>query len=567
MSKSPFYIFISGGVFSGLGKGITTASIGKILQSRNFSVTCIKIDPYLNVDAGSLKPTEHGEIFITEDGAQTDEDLGHYERFLDINLTADNNISTGKVYGAVINNERQGKYQGKTVEVIPHLTNEVNNRIKKISQQTKADFILVEIGGTVGEYQSELYYRAARILKNQGEKVLFCHLVYLPIPEHLGEMKTKPAQQSVEMLGRIGIQPDIIIARAQYPLDEKRKEKIAVFCNINKKDIISNPDLECAYKLPIIFEQQKLAEKIFEKLNIKSRKRDLASWKKLVSKLEKPFQKIKIGIISKYYEAGSLKLIDSYVSIIEAIKHACAYHQVKPEIIWLNSKDFEKNKNSLKNLKKLQGIIIPNNFGNSDLNGKTLAIKYIRENNIPFLGISYGFKIAINEFAKNVCKLSINPESTPVISKSTPVISKSTPVISKSTPVISESTPVIPESTPVVPEPALVIPAKAGISKTPTPLGGQNIKIKEKTLVSKLYKNKVIKERFHFQYEISDNNIELLEKNGLIFSGFNQNKNIISIGELPKNKFFIITQFHPEFTSRLAKPHPLFLGFIKSCLE
>jgi CTP synthase len=539
MNQLPNYIFITGGVFSGLGKGIATASIGKILQSRGFKITCIKIDPYINVDAGTLRPTEHGEVFVTEDGGETDEDLGHYERFLDINLSKENSITTGKIYSEVIKNEREGKYLGKTVEAIPHLTNEINRRIRDIGQQTGADFVLIEIGGTVGEYQNELYYRAARIMKNEGEQVLFCHLVYLPIPEHLGEMKTKPAQQSVEMLGRLGIQSDFIICRAKYSIDEKRKGKIATFCNVNKEDIISNPDLNYSYKLPIIFEEQNLGEKILKKFNLRAKEKDLTSWKEFATKLENSTKKIKIGIIGKYFDTGDFKLSDSYVSVIEAVKHTCAKNEAKAEILWIDSKDFEKDEKNLEILKDLQGIIIPGGFGKSGVEGKILAIKYARENNIPFLGLCYGFQLAVIEFARNVCKLE-NANSTEIDPK-TPY-----PIID-----------FLPWQKELIQE------NKYGATMR---LGGQIVKIKENTLAFKLYGKNQVVERFRHRYEISPNYVEILEKNGFLFSGSTPDGKIKQIGEMPHHKYFIGSQFHPEFTSRPLTPNPLFDGFIKACL-
>ena len=539
MNQLPNYIFITGGVFSGLGKGIATASIGKILQSRGFKVTCIKIDPYINVDAGTLRPTEHGEVFVTEDGGETDEDLGHYERFLDINLSKENNITTGKIYGEVIKNEREGKYLGKTVEAIPHLTNEINRRIRDIGKQTGVDFVLIEIGGTVGEYQNEVYYRAARIMKNEGEQVLFCHLVYLPIPEHLGEMKTKPAQQSVEMLGRLGIQSDFIICRAKYAIDEKRKEKIATFCNVSKEDIISNPDLDYSYKLPIIFEEQNFGEKILKKFNLGGKEKDLTSWREFAAKLENSTKKIKIGIIGKYFDTGDFKLADSYVSVIEAVKHTCAKNEAKAEILWIDSKDFEKDEKNLEILKDIQGIIIPGGFGNSGVEGKILAIKYARENNIPFLGLCYGLQLAVVEFARNVCKLE-KANSTEIDPKTPYPIIDFLPWQKK-----------------------LIKENKYGATMR---LGGQIVKIEEDTLAFKLYGKNEIVERFRHRYEISPDYVEILEKNGFLFSGSTSDGKIKQIGEISNHKYFIGTQFHPEFTSRPLKPNPLFDGFIKACL-
>jgi CTP synthase len=525
---------------SGLGKGITTASIGKILQSKGFKVTAIKIDPYLNLDAGTLRPTEHGEVWVTEDGGEIDQDLGHYERFLDTKISKYHNITTGQIYLSVLEKERKGKFLGKTVEVIPHITDEIKSRIRKIAEDTKADFVLVEIGGTVGEYQNEIYYRAARLMQSEGEKVIFAHVTYLPIPKHLGEMKTKPTQQSVEILGRLGIRPDFIICRSEQPVDEVRKEKISIFCNVKKEDIISNPDLEISYELPLIFEEQDLGNKILRKIGLQSKKSELKEWEIFVSKLKNSSKKIRIGIVGKYFDIGAFKLSDSYISVIEAIKHACANNDVKPKIEWIDSKDFEKDKSKLSSLKELNGIIVPGGFGVSGVEGKILAIQYARENDIPFLGLCFGLQLAVVEFARNVCKLEkansteIDPNTKyPVVD----LLPWQKEILKKS---------------------------KYGATMR---LGGQIVKIKPNTLAHKLYGRDEIIERFRHRYEINPVYVKIFEKNGFVFSGFTQDKKIMQIGELPKHKFFLGTQFHPEFTSRPLKPNPLFDGFIKACIQ
>ncbi|MGC9059356.1 MAG: glutamine hydrolyzing CTP synthase [Candidatus Aenigmatarchaeota archaeon] len=536
-----FYIFVSGGVISGIGKGTVTASIGRILKSKGFSITAIKIDPYINVDAGTLRPTEHGEVFVTEDGGETDEDLGHYERFIDITLTKDHNITTGKIYSTVIENERKGKYLGKTVEVIPHITDEIKERIRSIAKKENADFVLIEIGGTVGEYQNEIYYRAARFMKNEGDKVIFVHVVYLPIPKHLGEMKTKPAQQSVELLGRLGIQPDFIVARSEKEIDEIRKEKLAIFCNVKKDEIISAPDLEISYELVLHFEKQDFGNKILKKFGLEERKSHLEDWEDFVNKLKFSSKKVKIAIVGKYFDIGSFELPDSYISVIEAIKHASAFNNVKPEIVWINSKDFEKNEKNVERLKDFDGIIVPGGFGASGVEGKILAIKFARENNIPFLGLCYGFQLAVVEFARNVCKLEdahtteVNPNTK-------------NPVID-----------LLPWQKELLKE------GKYGATMR---LGAHIVKIRKNTLAYQLYKKEEIKERFRHRYEVNPKYVELLEKNGFVFSGFSkENENIMQIGELPNHKFFIGTQFHPEFTSRVLSPNPIFNGFIKACVK
>jgi len=536
----PNYVFVTGGVLSGLGKGITTASIGRILESKGFKVTVIKIDPYLNYDAGTLRPTEHGEVWVTEDGGEIDQDLGNYERFLGINVSKENNFTTGQIYGKVIERERKGEYLGKTVEAIPHVTDEVKRRIRKIANDTKADFIMVEIGGTVGEYQNEIYYRAARMMKTEGEKVLFVHIGYLPIPKHLGEMKTKPTQQSVETLGRLGIQPDFVVCRSEVPIDDVRKEKIATFCNVRKEDVISNPDLEYSYELPLLFEKQDFGNKILQKLNFDTRKSNLEDWEKFVRNLKNGGKIVRIGIVGKYFDIGDFKLSDSYISVIEAIKHAAANNEVRAEISWIDSKEFEKNPEKLEDLKELHGIIVPGGFGTSGVEGKILAIQFARENNIPYLGLCYGLQLAVIEYTRNVCKLE-NAHSTEIDPK-TPY-----PVVD-----------LLPWQKKILEE------SKYGATMR---LGGQTVEILPNTLAHKLYgKDKAI-ERFRHRYEINPEYVETLIKNGFVFSGKSEKENIMQIGELPNHKFFMGSQFHPEFTSRPLKPNPLFDGFIKAAIS
>ncbi len=537
---SASYIFVTGGVISGLGKGVTVASIGKILQARGFKVTAMKIDPYLNYDAGTLRPTEHGEVWVTEDGGEIDQDLGHYERFLDITIGKSHNVTTGQIYGTVIERERKGEYLGKTVEVIPHITDEIERRVKTIANKTQADFVIIEIGGTVGEYQNEIYYRTARLMKTKGEKVIFVHMAYLPVPKHLGEMKTKPVQQSVETLGRLGIQPDFIICRSESPIDDVRKEKIAMFCNVQKEEVISNPDLNTIYELPLIFEQQSLGTKILQKLNLGNKLLDFSAWKKFVGSCNNGNRRIKIGIVGKYFDTGDFKLADSYVSVIEAIKHACANNEVSCELEWIDSKDFEHDKSNLNLLNKFNGIIVPGGFGGSGVEGKISAIGFVRENGIPFLGLCYGLQLAVVEYSRNVCGLQ--GANTTEVDPNTAY-----PVID-----------LLPWQKEIL--------QKSAYGATMR-LGGQAVEIKSGTLAHKLYGKEETTERFRHRYEINPDYVETLEKNGFVFSGkSSKEENIMQIGELPKHKFFIGSQFHPEFTSRPLKPNPLFNGFIQACI-
>lgn len=531
------YIFITGGVISGLGKGVVTASIGKVLKAKGFKVTAIKIDPYINLDAGTLRPTEHGEVWVTEDGGEIDQDLGHYERFLDEKISKEHNITTGQVFYEVIRRERKGSYLGKTVQIIPHITDEIKRRIIRIAEKTKADFVLVEIGGVTGDYENIIFLEAARQMKLE-HKVIFVHVSYLPTPVFLGEMKTKPTQQSVRSLREIGIQPDFIVCRGEGEIDEVRKEKIALFCNVEKENIIFDPTTKNIYEVPLIFEKQKFGNKILKKFGLKNRQTNLDKWKKFVYKLNYAKEKVKIGIVGKYFDIGSFNLPDAYISVIEAVKHACAANNVAPEFRWINSKDFEENKSKLKILKKMDGVIIPGGFGKIGAEGKILAIEYIRKKNIPFLGLCFGLQLAVVEFARNVCRLK-NAHTTE-IDPDTPH-----PVVD-----------LLPEQKEIL--------KKSGYGATMR-LGGYVVKIKRGTLAWRLYKKQEIIERFRHRYEINPSYVDLLEEEGFVFSGTSLDGKIMQIGELPNHPFFLGTQFHPEFTSRPLKPNPLFKGFIMAC--
>jgi CTP synthase len=534
------YVFVTGGVLSGLGKGITLASIGKVLQSKGFSVTAIKIDPYINLDAGTLRPTEHGEVWVTDDGGEIDQDLGHYERFLDTNISKEHNITTGQVYQVVIEKERKGEYLGKTVEVIPHIPDEIKRRIKDVAKKTKADFVFIEIGGVVGDYQNVLFLEAAREMKLEGEKVVFVHVGYLPIPEYLGEMKSKPMQHSVKELRTIGIQPDIIICRSDYPVDEIRKDKIALFCNVKKEDIISNPNLENVYELPLIFEEQKLGDKILKKLNLKPRKNDLKEWRKFIEKIKKIKKVVKIGIVGKYFDIGKYRLPDSYISVIEAIKHAAWHNNVKPGIKWIDSKIFEKSPKKISMLKKFDGIIVPGGFGLSGIEGKIETIKYVREHKIPYLGLCLGMQLAVVEFARNVCGMK-GANSTEFNPK-TPY-----PVID-----------FIPEQAKLIRE------SRYGATMR---LGAYPAILKRGSLIRKLYGKDEVWERHRHRYEVNPKYVDILEKKGFVFSGRSPDCVLMEFMELLHHPCFIGTQAHPEFKSRPMKPSPMFDGLIKACIK
>ncbi|MDD5606523.1 MAG: CTP synthase [Candidatus Pacebacteria bacterium] len=528
-------IFVAGGVMSGIGKGVATASIGRILKSKGFKVTAIKIDPYINVDAGTMNPIEHGEVFVTEDGLECDQDVGNYERFLDENIYDSNYMTTGRVYQTVINKERNLEYKGRCVEVVPHIPEEVINRIKKAGKNK--DFVLVEIGGTVGEYQNMLFLEAARMMKMRYPKdILFILVGFLPILKNIGEMKTKPTQYAVRTLNSAGLHPDILLARATTILDDVRKKKLSIFCNISSKDIISAPDIESIYEVPINFEKDNLGNRILKKLNLKPKKNDLKDWKKMVKKNKTASKEVKIAIVGKYFETGKFSLKDSYISVIEAIKHASYYYNLKPVIEWISAESYEKNPKLLKELKKYQGIIVPGGFGTRGIEGKIKVIKFCRENKIPFLGLCLGMQLSIIEFARNVCKIK-EAYSTEFLKKCIPIID------------------ILPEQKELI--------KKRHYGNTMR-LGSYNCVINTKSKAFKCYKKQNISERHRHRYEFNNEYKNILERKGMVFSGINPEKNLAEIIEIKNHPFFIAVQFHPEFKSRPLKPHPLFKGFIQA---
>ncbi len=540
MSKTK-YIFISGGVISGIGKGITTASLSTILQSKGYKVSPVKIDMYLNIDAGTIRPQEHGEVFVTDDGIETDQDLGHYERFLDLSLSRANYITTGQVYQSVINKERSFEYDGEDVEAIPHITDEIIHRIKEAGRVRDADFVLIELGGTVGEYQNMLFFEASRImgLKSPGD-VLHVHVAYLPIPEHLGEMKSKPVQQSVRMLNSLGIQPDIIVGRAELPMDKRRRERLALFCNVAGDDVISNPDVDTIYRVPRVLDTQKIGQKILTKAKLPDRKKDLGDWDKLVNKIKNAKKELRIAVVGKYFATGNFQLEDVYVSVIEAIKHAAWDNGAKARLFWIDSEDFEKGKSIEESLKHMNGIVVPGGFGGRGIDGILNTIKYARESKKPYFGLCYGMQLATVEFARNVAGL---PKAhTTEIDPKTP-----NPVIH-----------IMPKQ-----EKLLIGREYGGTMR----LGSFACKIVERTLAKKAYKTNLAYERHRHRYEFNNYYKQKLQKAGLIISGTSPNGKLVEMIELASHPFFVGTQFHPEFKSRPLKPHPLYDQFIKACLE
>lgn len=539
MSK---YIFVTGGVMSSIGKGITAASIGKILKSKGFSVTAVKFDPYINVDAGTMNPIEHGEVFVTDDGTECDQDVGNYERFLDENLSANNYATTGQVYLSVINRERNLEYNGKCVEVVPDIPNEVIQRIKAAAKAAAADFTIVEIGGTVGEYQNMLFLEAARMMKlgNPGS-VLFVLVGYLPIPATVGEMKTKPVQSACKLLNGAGIQPDFIIGRASQPIDAPRKQKISIFCNVDPKDVISAPDAASVYEVPLNFANDHLGERILLKLKIRPKKRNLKDWENFVSSIHSSANPVKIGIVGKYFESGKFTLIDSYISVIEAVKHAAWFFKKKPEIVWLSAENYEKDTKNLKELDEYDGIIVPGGFGNRGIEGKIMAIEYCRKNKIPFLGLCLGMQLATIEFARNVCGIesATSAEFDPKTAK---------PVID-----------LMPE------QKALIKNKKMGATMR---LGAYDCELTPGTRAYDAYnRKKMISERHRHRYELNNDYRQALESGGLVISGNNPQKKLAEIVELPDHPFFMAAQFHPEFKSRPQKPHPLFREFVRAAIK
>jgi CTP synthase len=526
----PRYIVITGGVLSGLGKGVTTSSTGRILQSKGFSVMPIKIDGYVNTDAGTMNPYEHGEVFVTDDGGEIDLDIGHYERFLNLSLYKENNLTTGLVYGSVIQRERRGDYLGKTVQVIPHVTDEIKRRIKEVARKSKADFILIEVGGTIGDMENMVFVEALRQMwVGDPENFLFIHVTLVPRIVS-GEQKTKPTQKSVKELQSLGIQPSIIVARSDKELPKKLKEKIALFCSVGSGYVISNPDVKSVYEVPLILEKQGLSGLIFKKFCVKPRKTDLGHWKGLVERDRNPKRKVTIGIVGKYTH-----LTDAYLSIKEALRHAGIKHNCRVEIKWVEAEDLEKD-GAEKCLQDVDGIIVPGGFGPRGTMGKIEAIQYVRENNIPFLGICYGLHMAVVEFARNVC--GMNGAHTTEADPKTKY-----PVID----LLKEQK---------------SIADKGGTMR----LGAYDCEIEKDTLAYKIYKKTKISERHRHRWEVNNRFRDELEKHGLVVSGVYKKKNLVEIIELKDHPYFIACQFHPEFKSRIENPAPTFDGLVRAAL-
>lgn len=530
-----------GGVMSGVGKGVTSASIGKILQSRGYKVTAIKIDPYINVDAGTMNPTEHGEVFVTEDGDETDQDIGNYERFLNEDILRDNYMTTGRVYLSVIQRERNLEYGGKCVEVVPHIPLEVIARIKKAASRSRADITIIEIGGTVGEYQNILFLEAARLMHYRNpQDVLFVLVSYLPIPGTLGEMKTKPTQYAVQQVNSAGIQPDFIICRSAKAVDGPRRKKISQFCNVAEGDVISNPDCDSIYEVPITLEKEKLSDKIIKKLNLKPRKTDLKAWKKMVADVKRNSKIVRIGIVGKYFATGDFILPDAYISVIESIKHAAWANKVKAQIEWINSDAYEKTPSLVKELKDFDGIVVPGGFGSRGIEGKIIAIKYARENNLPFFGLCYGMQLATIEFARNVAKLKDVHTTEIKPNCLNPVIH-------------------------IMPDQAEKM-AKKQYGNTMR-LGAYPCVLAKGTVSQQAYTKNHISERHRHRFEFNNDYRTRLTKKGLVLAGMSPDKKLVEIVEVVGHPFFVGTQFHPELKSRPLYPHPLFKAFVAAAVK
>lgn len=553
------YIFVSGGVVSGLGKGVISASLGFLLKSAGVAVTSVKVDMYLNLDAGTIRPQEHGEVFVTADGLETDQDLGNYERFLNTSLRRENYLTTGQVYKSVIERERSFGYNGEDVEAIPHVTDEIINRIKAAGKKNKAEVVIIELGGTVGEYQNILFFEANRILKLQNDDpVLHLHVSFLPLIKSLGELKSKPAQQSVRVLQGMGIQPDFLLARSEKEIDEKRRQKLALFCNLSTEDVITCPDVDSIYSVPDLLDKQKLTKKILKKLQLKSGpvKKYLRSWTKATTQPANG-REVSIGIVAKYLKVGNFTLKDSYISVIEALNHAGTKLIKRIKIIWFDSENFDPAE-----LSKVDGVLIPQGWGSRGVEGKIAAIKYARENKLPYLGLCFGMQMAVIEFARNVCGFK-NANSSEVDNK-TPH-----PVIH-----------VMPEQ-----EAYLKAHQYGGTIR----LGSYPCLLKSGSLLAKLYKkytkdkntpwvkdSKIVKkkraketifERHRHRYEFNNEYRKKLEEAGLVISGTSPDGRLVEAIEFNDHPFFLGTQYHPEYIGRPEAPHPIFLGFIKACSD
>ncbi len=531
------YIFVVGGVISGVGKGVATASIGRIIKELGYKVSAVKIDPYINCDAGTMRPTEHGEVWVTDDGGEIDQDLGNYERFLDQAIPKQNNITTGQIYKTLIEKERRGDFLGETVQYIPHVPNEIKRRIKEAGKDY--EIVLVEVGGTIGDYENIPFLFAAKSLENELGKDNVCYILvtYMPIPSHIEEMKTKPTQLAIKLLRENGIQPDFILCRGKKALDDVRKKKIEQYANIKSSHIISMPDVigpgtaNNLYVIPLNLEKENMGEKLLETIKLKKRKEpNWREWESTIEKMQNPLKEVNIALVGKYLDIGEYQLKDSYISVNEALKHAGAKQEVKVNIHWVDSKSIEKN---MADLSKYQGILIPGGFGSIGVQGKMQAIKYARENKIPFLGLCFGLQLAVVEFARNICNLDAHS---------------------------TEISPEIPHKIIDMLPDQEQITNKGGTMR----LGSYKAIIQKGTKVWDIYQSDEVYERHRHRYEVNPKYHAMLEDKGLLLSGKSPDGKLVEFIELPDHPFFVATQAHPEFKSSLMKPAPLFNAFIQA---
>jgi len=522
------YIFVTGGVVSSLGKGITAASLGRLLEERGYEVTIQKFDPYINVDPGTMNPYEHGEVFVTNDGAETDLDLGHYERFIDQNLTKYNNITTGKIYQSVITKERKGEYLGKTVQVIPHITNEIKSKIEIVGKENNSDIVITEIGGTVGDIESTPFLEAIRQFRYDvgRENVLYVHCALLPYLKAAGELKSKPAQHSVKQLMMLGIRPNVLVCRSEHPVPNELKEKLSLFCDIDKDAVIEALDASTIYEVPLNMEKLGLADTVCKQLGIENRKPNLSDWKEMVDRIKNPSKTVKIAVVGKYVE-----LKDAYISIDESIKHAGYHIDVDSDIDYIQAETLDVNV-----LGNYDGILVPGGFGSRAVEGKVEAIRFARENKIPFLGICLGMQCTVIEYARNV--LGWKDANSTEFDKDSKY-----PVID-------------------------ILPDQKGVDMGGTMrLGTYPCKLEEGTLARSLYEEELIYERHRHRFEVNNEFKEELRRNGLIISGSSPDGTLAEIVELKDHPYFIAGQFHPEFKTRPNRPHPMFSGFVKAVLD
>jgi len=546
------FVVVSGGVISGVGKGVTTASIGKMFKEYGFKTTLIKIDPYINYDAGTLRPTEHGEVWVTEDGGEIDQDLGTYERFIDADIPRLNNITTGQIYKTVIDRERNGEYLGQTVQFIPHIIDEVAERIKKAAEGY--EIAVVEIGGTVGDYENAPFLYALKFLERDLGARSFAHVLvtYLPVPNHIGEMKTKPTQQAIRLLSEHGVVPDFIVCRSESALDSVRHKKIVECAHINPDNIISAPNAHSVYEIPLMFQEQRFGEKLLSHFDLSPLKNaDWSDWQERVHHIVSPQKVVRIGMIGKYIDSGNYSLTDSYLSVCHALMHAGAECKVGVEVVWIDAKKFEQEPDSIAMLNTCDAVVVPGGFGSQGIEGKISAISYVRANNIPFLGLCYGFQLAVVEYARSVCGISDAHTIEVDADTLNPVIT------------------VLP-----LQKDLLNASAYGGTMR----LGGYAATLKEGSVVATLYDrgnrldrtNMTVWERHRHRYEVNPFYVSLLEKAGLVFSGFNEREDgtqLMEFLELQEHAFFVATQAHPEFKSRFARPNPLFIGLVQAARE